>query len=279
MITRTPADSHLVRTVSRSNIFVVPRYNTAVRSVDAVWDFNAAIGDGRVRPSANHVSSSAIQKSGSSCVAIAMVSVNIMSPSIVNSMPASRNTFVIAVSDVASGAAGVGDASNVISEKVGMVGIDVTGMESPPNTSSPISKSVGIGKSSAAVSVVVPVVPDAAAMFNVLNVDVWGRPMPLRIRINAPCNSVGMLLGILYMSETGSGVVGFSGSGVGSGSGGGGGANARCTHSGIGNVNKGFLLRIITYVVAMYIGAAAKINMPNTNPPNPARRACIRRFH
>ena len=38
---------------------------------------------------------------------------------------------------------------------------------------------------------------------------------------------------------------------------------------GTGTENKGFFVRTISVVVAIYIGSADKIKMPNTNPGNP----------
>lgn len=45
---------------------------------------------------------------------------------------------------------------------------------------------------------------------------------------------------------------------------------------GTGIVNRGFLVRIINVVVAMYNGSAASISMPNTNPGKPCSWACNR---
>lgn len=47
---------------------------------------------------------------------------------------------------------------------------------------------------------------------------------------------------------------------------------------GSGIVNNGFLVRTIIDVVAMYIGSADNINMPNTNPGNPRNSARARRI-
>ena len=48
---------------------------------------------------------------------------------------------------------------------------------------------------------------------------------------------------------------------------------------GNGILNSGFFVRITILVVAMYIGTAAKINMPNTNPGNPRNSACAKMRH
>lgn len=60
-----------------------------------------------------------------------------------------------------------------------------------------------------------------------------------------------------------------------------GGAAACGVSAGVGVINagsdiviSGFFVRIITVIVAIYNGSAAKINMPNTKPPKP--RSCAR---
>lgn len=46
------------------------------------------------------------------------------------------------------------------------------------------------------------------------------------------------------------------------------------TYFGTETENKGFLVRIINVVVAIYNGSAASINMPKTKPGNPRNFAC-----
>jgi len=111
------------------------------------------------------------------------------------------------------------------------------------------------------------------------------RDMCSRARIYVMRISLGTSSGIGFsvLSTTGSGVVvtsaGTSGAGVGVGSSSGVWVNAflkkTFTDSGILIENNGALVRAITTVVAMYIGIAAKIKMPNTMPANPCKCACI----
>lgn len=71
-------------------------------------------------------------------------------------------------------------------------------------------------------------------------------------------------------------VVGGGGAGVVIGAGG---VNARVINCGIGIVNSGRWVRIIINVVAIYIGIAANIKIPNTKPPKPCRWECAMRTH
>lgn len=115
-------------------------------------------------------------------------------------------------------------------------------------------------------------------MCELSNADAGMRPPPRRTRRNAPRSSVGMLSGNFSGSVSVSGF-GFSGASAFSSAGGGGGANARLINPGTHNVNRGFFVRTIIAVVAIYNGSAAKIKIPKTNPPNPYRRECAKRAH
>ena len=92
----------------------------------------------------------------------------------------------------------------------------------------------------------------------------------LRARINTLCNSGGRSTGNSGFFSVGSlgVVVSFAVGGVGS-----------CFVSdgnfmfGFGIVIKGFLLRIINVVVAIYNGSAARISNPNTKPAKPCNSA------
>ena len=74
-----PAFSHSLRFLSNSIMFVAPRYKIGLTPCSAAVANNVVIGDSRVCPDANHIGSSIIQKSSSSCVAITALSVNIIS--------------------------------------------------------------------------------------------------------------------------------------------------------------------------------------------------------
>ena len=99
-----------------------------------------------------------------------------------------------------------------------------------------------------------------------------------RARMNAACNSGGMSAdnpGLLFWGSC-------SGSGSVSGAGDASTVFANKCDSGIfgtGIVTRGFLLRMISVVVATYIGSADNINMPNTNPGNPSSLELNRRCH
>lgn len=101
------------------------------------------------------------------------------------------------------------------------------------------------------------------------------RPRLLRLRIKTERNSAGMSLG----SSVGVGdvvaVVGV-GSGAGSGAGGGDCKNVGILIFGVGIVIRGFLVRIISVIVAIYKGNAASNIIPKTNPGKPRNCARIR---
>lgn len=74
-----PLFFHSSRFLSKSIMFVVPRYKIAdILFAWAIFN-NSGIGDSRVLPAANHVGSSIIQKSLSSCIAITALSVTTIS--------------------------------------------------------------------------------------------------------------------------------------------------------------------------------------------------------
>ncbi len=294
MITTMPSDSHLARRVSISIMLVDFKYKTGVKlSPAAIWA--AATGDCFCWPAANQDSSSAIQKSGSSCVAMAWRSVIIILLSMrIILWPWARNSSAIlgAVSvagvgasiskSVNFGVAVIGAAgesgllSNVMSENTGA-------SENSVNSGS-MSKSDGNGMSFAdcitgtgsAAGV------GGVVMFVALKRDVWAGPICWRARINAGLISLGMFDGKECGGASSDGVAdGVVDVGVADGVGAVAGvllfSDSRKNH-GVGIVISGFLVLMIMLVVAMYMGNAARIKMPNTNPANPVNCACARRI-
>ena len=82
-----PIVSHFSRIVSRSIIFSAPRYNIGAIFLSSAIFVNRFIGDVICLPVANQNSSSQTQKSLSVCVAIACLSVIIMSSMTSNFFP------------------------------------------------------------------------------------------------------------------------------------------------------------------------------------------------
>lgn len=89
-----------------------------------------------------------------------------------------------------------------------------------------------------------------------------------RARKNADRSSRGKFVGNSCVAGAAGSVsvAGSDGAGVGSGF-------ENCNILGLGITNKGFPVRIIRVVVATYIGMAARINMPKTNPAKPRSSA------
>lgn len=211
----------------------------------------AAIGEGRVLPVANQLSSSTTQKSGSLCVTIACVFVIVISES-----------FVFFSSSVSSSSS-----SKFISEKVG---IDIG--DSSNASSSWMSKSVGSGKTSVAVEFVSGAGSLFSGLVNFIGCS-FARANALRISSGISSDNVSsVFLSAVFCSAVGAGVV-FSG----------------CVfvvgififliHFGIGISNNGLFCFVISALVAMYNGPAASIIMPKTKPAKPCNSACIRRCH
>ena len=149
-----PADSHSARRVSRSRIFVCPRYNTGCKFWAWAIFVSAVIGDSFCLPAANHVSMSAIQKSGSSCVAIAIVGVSMMLSWVSHFIPCDSmylmtGFVLLSVAFVGCGVASsadVGVSSKFISENVGVsIGKSISPYMPMPSSSDGVSKSVGNG--------------------------------------------------------------------------------------------------------------------------------------
>lgn len=109
-----PLLSHSARLASKFIMLVAPRYKTARTLCSCAVANNPGIGDSRVCPAANHVGSSIIQKSGSSCTAMAALSVNAMSLLITENCRFAdvkySATGFVSVSSVSSGADGVAGA-------------------------------------------------------------------------------------------------------------------------------------------------------------------------
>lgn len=285
-MTVMPSFCHCGINLSRSIILVVARYSTGVRVDVAAISFRRAIGERRVLPDANHVSSSAIQKSESLWVAIACVSVMTMSPSVSNvrlwfamcNITAVVSALYSVTGGVDSGVgAGVGS-SKFMSWNTGVNWVD---MSSKFGVS--MSKSDGNGTLLGSMSVVVLGAVGAADAMSLADVGTTTGVAGVGgviigtvciffwVRINASCISGGMSSGIFISGA----VAGVSGSaGLGAGVGAVAGLNTDAMR-GVGIVINGFLLRTINVVVAMYNGNAANINMPKTKPPKPCSSACI----
>lgn len=77
VITVMPSDCHCGINLSISIMFVCARYIAGIRSYLVAVFFTVMIGDGHTRPAANQLSVSTTQKSGSSWVMMACVSVMI----------------------------------------------------------------------------------------------------------------------------------------------------------------------------------------------------------
>lgn len=86
VITFIPASSQSFILVSKSRIFVDPRYKIGGKFVSDDLVISSSIGDGFCLPDANHVFSSAIQKSLLLCAAITSWLVRIKLPCIMKSL-------------------------------------------------------------------------------------------------------------------------------------------------------------------------------------------------
>lgn len=251
-----------------------------------------AIGDWRVRPAANHVSLSAIQNSESVCDAIAYLSVTTISSIILYSLFCAFRYFII--TSFSSGCAGSVVSvvvSKSISRNAGAVVVEKSGIGEKLLSLIIVSKSDGNGKSSVVAvsdSGNAPVVDsnDFVGMFVLLPYGVMGICTNWRARRNTGRSSVGNLSGIgsesgAVLSITATRVSSCWGSGAGAGWVSGMvsrvGVNIRANILGVGIVINARFVRIITAVVATYIGNAANTKMPNTNPGNPRKCACIKR--
>ena len=117
-----PSDSHLARRASRSNMFVWARYKTGRRPCAVPTDKTVSAGDGFCLPDANHVSLSAIQKSGSLCVAIASRAVKITPFSEMNSVCWANRYSATGIfsSFIVSDGVGCCGSSKFISENTGV---------------------------------------------------------------------------------------------------------------------------------------------------------------
>lgn len=164
---------------------------------------------------------------------------------------------------------GISMASSLSPKSISVnVGVSMMGMVMFEPVSSSKSKSAGNGNSPVLLSGVFS--DSGIGGCGVLNADALNWLICWRARIKAPRISFGILVGILCVSDSGTGVgAGASISGA-------------LGVAGRGNialnifviyvvfmVTIGCWVRIISTVVAIYIGIAAKINMPNTNPANP----------
>jgi len=282
-----------------------PRYKTGVTLWAVADSMTNAIGERRILPAANHDSLSATQKSESVCDAIANLSVITTSFSTVYGMECSVKYFVtISLLPVVVWTAVVCNSESVSStssssSKSKSVN---TGTSSMIFSVSLMSKSVGIGISDSVTVLSGVSMVGLLAFFVTLlksNTDVCLYAVLSRARSYATRISAGTAAGMgsgfdsvfvesvsdfvsvsgvdsdsVFVSD--SDLVSISGSssiGVW--------VNAFVknvfTHSGNVNLklNSGDFVRAITIVVATYNGTMAKIKMPNTNPANPCRCACI----
>ena len=243
------------------------------------------MGDGRCLPSANHVSSSATQKSGSICAAITSVSVNKSPFDIEKFIPWAVRYWATGISSsgklfcsaVGCGVSGVVSSfflssSKLTSEKIGANDDMLLSMsKSVGNGNSLVVGSSGIGCDASCW------LPIDVTMFLMSKFDFGAGPVCRRARSNANCNSVGIdFFGAssisvdgLIVAESFDSSSGFFLSSFGTG----------CINLGIFTVINGFFVRTIIMVVAIYIGSAAKINMPKTKPGNPRKCACINICH
>lgn len=145
-MTTTPDFSQSARRASMFIILSHVIYNTGTTLCAAAMRVTAVIGDGFWRPVANHVSPSATQKLGSSCVAIAYLSVTITSSSIaIIGMLCAPRKSVTAGAPVAR-AAWVTDAG---------LSCEISTVVSSSNPSNFISRNTGAGASEMSWSVVV----------------------------------------------------------------------------------------------------------------------------
>ena len=279
-------------------MFVCPRYNTGCTPRAAPAANTASAGDGFCFPDANQFVSSAIQKSGSLCAAIASCNVNIIPDSIVYSMPlADKYSATGLKSSVTSpgncvgagaGLFSIGACASVSASVVPVSLSKFTSENTGANVGVPISnglssatsKSVGKGSSVAGCSsgcgAGVAVWDDVILLISKFDFGAW--PLCARARINAARSSVGISFGagVGVVSTIGAvsavwGSVSWVGLIVSSGTG--------CINCGNGIVNNGFLVRKMILVVAMYIGIAAKISIPKTKPGKPRSCACIKICH
>ncbi len=274
-MTVMPSDSHLARRASKSIIFVFFKYSTGRTPRSPTVAVRRAVGEGFCLPAANQSLSSAIQKSGSSWMAIANLSVIIMSfvADMILSPRVVKNS-IVSVSGIVSAVVGAGVSSGASSKLISLkTGADMFKISSPfasgAGDSSPKSKSVGNGKS--VMSSVVAFCADAAGasvadaicgtgttagvaggcvIISVLKDDTGGGHVWCRARKNGPRNSRGRWSGNGAASGTGAGAGTessvFSSAGAGAGDG-----FNRTKNAGNLILNSGALVRIIIAVVAI----------------------------
>lgn len=139
-----PIDSHFSHIVSMSIMLSVPRYKIGVSPRSAAIVDTSLIGESICLPVANQYSSSHTQKSGVLCVAIACLSVMIISSMISNFFPI---VFKCSMIGFSGSGAWVGVSSNVMSENVGIDICVKSGIPKSVSSDDAMSKSVGNGMS------------------------------------------------------------------------------------------------------------------------------------
>ena len=251
-------------------MFVSARYNTGRTLCAAARANTVSAGDGFWRPAANHVSSSAIQKSVSSCIAIASVSVIMMPFSTTyGRLCASRYSVMSVFVDGAGVFVIVSFMVSGSKSRSWNIGVNVGVVLSEPM----ISKSSGSGNSFADCGAGVG---DCGCCVSwgwlELRDDVIGRVKLLRAWMNGMRSSDGKLRGNSFAgcSEiwgSGGADSDFCGCGVVSV------AGTGCSHLGRLILNSGADRRQTMTVLAIYIGTMARIKIPNTNPGKPRRWA------
>lgn len=273
-MTVMPSDSHLARCASNSMMFVFFKYSTGRAPRSPTVAVRRAVGEDFCLPAANQSLSSAIQKSGSSWMAITNLSVIIISfvADIILSPRVVKNSIVSksgVVSVDASGGVSSDGSSKLISVKTGADTFTKFSPGAPASgVVSPKSKSVGNGKSvmSSGVADGVAVAPPvgtisgtgttagaAGDVISALNADTGGGHACPRARRNGPRNSRGR-----WSSNGGASGIGASvdvesavlSSSTGAGAGAGLAFN-RAKNAGRGILNSGALVRTIIVVVAI----------------------------
>ena len=132
-----PIDSHFLHIVSISIMLSAPKYNIGVNPRSDAIVMACLTGESICLPVANQKSSSHTQKSSSVCVAIACLSVMMMSSMISNCFPIVFRCSLIGFS--------VGMSSKVISENVGADICVKSGISKSLLSVGSMSKSVGSG--------------------------------------------------------------------------------------------------------------------------------------
>lgn len=165
-----PIDSHVGRNLSKSIMFVAPRYSVGINFRSVAIFVTRAIGDSICLPVANQNSSSHTQKSSSVCDAMACLSVMIMSSIISCFLPIESRCSDIGLVGVVFGVS-----PNVMSVNVGVdisAKSDIDKFESDSVGVMSKSDGNGISSSSGSVGVIsVCEISDACGAVGMLNAE------------------------------------------------------------------------------------------------------------